>query len=103
MSQPVPEPGFYYHYKHDPNGDFTNYAYEILGLSRHTEDKSYLVRYRPLYENTYLGEAEDSVRPLSMWFDEIEKDGEKVSRFTRITEPELVARFMDIRAKMYGT
>jgi hypothetical protein len=25
----VPEPGFYYHYKHDPNGTVNNYAYEV--------------------------------------------------------------------------
>ena len=26
-----PEPGYYYHYKHDPNGPLNNYAY-LMGL-----------------------------------------------------------------------
>ena len=27
-----PEPGYYYHYKHDPNGPLNNYAYYIYGI-----------------------------------------------------------------------
>jgi hypothetical protein len=27
-----PEPGYYYHYKHDPNGPLNNYAYTSMGL-----------------------------------------------------------------------
>jgi hypothetical protein len=26
-----PEPGYYYHYKHDPNGPLNNYTYYIYG------------------------------------------------------------------------
>ena len=33
-----PEPGFYYHYKHDPDGPLNNYAYYIYGVGHHTED-----------------------------------------------------------------
>lgn len=33
----TPEKGFYYHYKHDPNGSFDNYAYEVLNIGHHTE------------------------------------------------------------------
>ena len=33
-----PEPGYYYHYKHDPNGPLNNYAYYIYGVGHHTED-----------------------------------------------------------------
>jgi hypothetical protein len=55
MKKNIPEPGFYYHYKHDPNGSVNNYAYEVLGIGHHTEDScrpedEYLVVYRPLYE-----------------------------------------------------
>ena len=32
-----PEPGYYYHYKHDPNGPLNNYAYYIYGVGHHTE------------------------------------------------------------------
>ena len=34
----VPEPGFYYHYKHNPNGPVNDYAYEVVGVGFHTED-----------------------------------------------------------------
>ena len=33
-----PEPGYYYHFKHDPAGPLNNYAYFIYGVGHHTED-----------------------------------------------------------------
>lgn len=38
ITKKIPEKGFYYHYKHDPKGEFNNYAYEVVGLGLHTED-----------------------------------------------------------------
>ncbi len=37
--QPIPDKGFYYHYKHDPNGLVNNYAYEVLNIGHHTEEE----------------------------------------------------------------
>src|SRR5436305_12798626 len=34
----LPEPGYYYHFKHDPNGPLNNYAYYIYGVGHHTEE-----------------------------------------------------------------
>jgi hypothetical protein len=34
----LPEPGYYYHFKHDPDGPLNNYAYYIYGVGHHTED-----------------------------------------------------------------
>ena len=34
----LPEPGYYYHFKHDPAGPLNNYAYYIDGVGHHTED-----------------------------------------------------------------
>ena len=34
----LPEPGYYYHFKHDPDGPINNYAYYIHGVGHHTED-----------------------------------------------------------------
>lgn len=53
-----PEPGYYYHYKHDPNGPLNNYAYYIYGVGHHTEDDcrpedAFMQVYRPLYETAY--------------------------------------------------
>ncbi len=52
----MPERGFYYHYKHDPDGEVNNYAYEVVGVGCHTEDDCRpidinMVVYRPLYES----------------------------------------------------
>ena len=33
-----PDPGYYYHFKHDPAGPLNNYAYYIYGVGHHTED-----------------------------------------------------------------
>jgi 8-oxo-dGTP pyrophosphatase MutT (NUDIX family) len=38
MPQRVLEMGFYYHYKHDPEGPVNNYAYEVISVGFHTED-----------------------------------------------------------------
>ncbi len=53
----MPERGFYYHYKHNPDGAVNNYAYEVMGVGCHTEDNCRpedinLVVYRPLYESS---------------------------------------------------
>jgi hypothetical protein len=50
----IPEPGFYYHYKHDKNGSINNYAYEVVGVGHHTEEQdTYFVNYRPLYDTAF--------------------------------------------------
>lgn len=51
----VPEIGFYYHYKHDPDGSKENYAYEVIAVGFHTEENArvgeeHFVIYRPLYD-----------------------------------------------------
>jgi hypothetical protein len=107
MDIKVPELGFYYHYKHDPEGAVNNYAYEVVGVGHHTEDDcrpedQYLVVYRPLYEAFVykLGKLFD-LRPLEMWMGTVEKDGETISRFTRVTDPERIEALEAIRAQMY--
>ncbi len=96
----VPELGFYYHHKHDPSGPVNNYAYEVLGVSFDTErDGVWHVTYRPLYETAGVYQASLTLgvpcfdsRPLEMWFDEVEKDGVKIPRYTKITDPETIAK-----------
>ena len=105
----MPERGFYYHYKHDPSGEFNNYAYEVIGVGHHTEDDAaerdaFLVVYRPLYDAFVykLGKLFD-VRPLSMFMETVEKNGETMPRFSRITEPEAIAQLEAKRDEMYGS
>ena len=97
---PSIEKGFYYHYKHDPNGPFNNYSYEVLGVSRHTENRSLSMVYRPLYENTYL-DVDYSNRPLDMALGTIEREGETIPRFRKIEDPEVIEKLRTIRDEMY--
>jgi hypothetical protein len=98
----IPENGFYIHYKHDPSGEPHNYAYEVVGLARNTEDKSYSVLYRPLYENDWFAPASYQARPLEMFMEEVQKDGNRVPRFRKITDPALISELEKVRMQMYG-
>lgn len=63
-------------YRHFKGGE-----YEVLFVGKHSETLEEMVVYRALY-----GGGEIWVRPLRMWADEVEKDGEKVRRFTRVQD-----------------
>lgn len=60
--------GKYRHYK-------GNY-YEVIGVARHSETRETLVVYRALY-----GDGGLWVRPLAMFVESVECDGECVPRF----------------------
>lgn len=102
----VSEKGFYYHYKHDPNGTVNNYAYEMVGVGFHTESDEHFVIYRPLYESSvYKAEKELNVpcfdtRPLEMWMGDIEKDGKIQKRFQKIIDPAIIAELEKMRGEM---
>jgi hypothetical protein len=104
----LPQPGYYYHFKHGPHGPVNNYAYYIYGVGHHTEGDcreadAFMQVYRPLYEDSYAfrnGGLFD-LRPLHMFFDPAELEGRKVPRFTRITDPSVIARLAAIKARMY--
>jgi hypothetical protein len=104
----VPEKGFYYHYKHDPKGTVNNYAYEFIGVGHHTEDDcrpedQLLGVYRPLYEAfVYKNGKMFDVRPLSMWMEDVTKDGKTFPRFARITDELVIKQLESIRKEMYG-
>lgn len=113
MPKRVPEPGFYYHYKHDPNGPVDNYAYEVIGVGFHTEDdarqgEAHFVVYRPLYDASVYRASQDlgvpcfDNRPLEMWMGDVEKDGRKFPRFQKITDPAVIAELEKIRDQMYS-
>lgn len=65
-------PGRYRHFK---GGE-----YRVVGLARHSENDEMMVVYEPLY-----GEGGLWVRPLSMFLEEVEWQGQTVSRFTLVT------------------
>jgi len=69
---PIPL-GAYRHYK--------GKLYEAIGFARHSETLEDMVIYKALY-----GERGTWVRPLSMWDNLIEVDGETVKRFEYVGE-----------------
>ncbi len=108
----VPEPGFYYHYKHDPTHEVNNYAYEVIGVGFHTESnpragEEHFLIYRPLY-NAFVYKASSELgipcldaRPLEMWMSQVKLEGENVPRFKKITDPEVISKLKTIRDEMY--
>lgn len=66
--------GKYRHYKGND--------YEVIGVAKHSENESELVVYRPMY-----GERGLWVRPLSMFKETVDVNGQTVPRF-RLIESE---------------
>ena len=65
-----------------PTGRYRHYKggeYEVIDVARHSETLEALVVYRPLYNDSGLW-----VRPHAMFFGDLEVDGRRVQRFTRI-------------------
>ena len=69
MSADMVKPGKYRHFK---GGE-----YEVLFTARHIETLEEMVVYRALY-----GDGGVWVRPLSMWTQQVERDGITQPRFT---------------------
>ena len=107
-SDHLPEPGYYYHYKHDPALGFTNHAYFVYGAGIHTEDDcrpedAFMQVYHPLDREAYaykIGRMFD-LRPLYMIHEKAIVDGKEVPRFTRITDPALIERLRAQKREMY--
>jgi hypothetical protein len=104
----VPAKGFYYHAKNDPDGPVNNYAYEVIGVGIHSEDDcdpndAVMVGYIPLYDCPLSDQLHlFHNRPLASWMGEVSVGGCMVSRFTRITDPNVIAQLMRIRGLIYG-
>ncbi|CAI8806737.1 MULTISPECIES: DUF1653 domain-containing protein [Pseudomonas] len=74
------QPGVYRHYKGP--------EYRVFGTARHSETEEWVVFYQALY-----GEFGLWVRPLSMFLESVEVDGEQVPRFALVkAETELFSR-----------
>lgn len=71
------EPGLYQHYKGP--------QYRVFNVARHSETEEEVVFYQALY-----GDYGFWVRPLSMFLETVEVDGEQVPRFALVqAEPSL--------------
>lgn len=65
--------GIYRHYKGN--------RYQVLAIAKHSETLEEMVVYKALY-----GEGGVWVRPLHMWSETVEKDGDSFPRFEYIGE-----------------
>ena len=65
----LPEPGNYVHYK---NGKH----YKVIDVVRHSETEEWMVLYRAEYGDFGLW-----VRPLTMFRETVEVDGQQIRRF----------------------
>ncbi len=69
----APRPGEQYrHYKGD--------SYKVVGLALDSNDQ-WVVVYEPMYENAA---APMFTRPASEWHQEVEWEGQRVARFSRV-------------------
>lgn len=71
MPEIIPEPGLYRHYKGND--------YEVIGTATHSETAERVVVYRPCY-----GARELWVRPLAMFMESVQVNGESRPRFARV-------------------
>jgi hypothetical protein len=65
--------GLYKHYKGN--------TYEVIGVATHSEDETELVVYRPTY-----GERALWVRPLVMFTETVNVNGQAIPRFAFVAE-----------------
>lgn len=65
-------PGVYKHYK--------GQLYEVISIARHSETLEELVVYKALY-STQFGNNSIWVRPLAMFIEQVEFEGNMVERF----------------------
>jgi len=71
--------GIYKHYK----GNF----YKVLGTAIHSETLEKMVIYMALYEGKF-GKNAVFIRPIKMFFEDVEIDGKKIPRFEWVKESE---------------
>ncbi|NNC97283.1 MAG: DUF1653 domain-containing protein [Gammaproteobacteria bacterium] len=71
LEDPIIAPGRYRHYK--------GKDYQVIGTATHSESNEILVVYKPLYNDSGLW-----VRPIDMFRENVEIQGEQVPRFRLI-------------------
>lgn len=72
LSTPKIKTGVYRHYKGN--------QYKVLGVALHSETLEPLVIYEPLYKS----EVKHWVRPLTMFTELVDIDGDRVPRFRKV-------------------
>ncbi len=74
-------------WRHYKSLGWDDHTYRVIGIAKHSETEEDVVIYTPLYsvsEDSWAYGYEYIVRPLSLWYDTIEWNWEKVQRFREI-------------------
>lgn len=71
------QPGIY---KHSKSGR----EYKVLGVGKHSETLEDVVIYQGQYDSPEFGPNPFWCRPVEMWQEEVEIDGQLVPRFVRV-------------------
>jgi hypothetical protein len=68
-------------YRHSKSGN----EYKVLGVGKHSETLEDVVIYQGQYDSEEFGPNPLWCRPVEMWQEAVEIDGEMVPRFVRIS------------------
>lgn len=74
-----------------PNGLYRHYkgkVYMVDGVGKHSETLEDMVTYHAMYVDPEFGPYAHWVRPAKMFLEEIEVNGQKVSRFSKLSTEE---------------
>ena len=79
-------------YRHYKSAGGMDHVYEIIGVAKHAEydepdnESFIMVAYKPLYHSQVLEDykLDFFVRPLSLFWSEVEHGGNMVPRFTKV-------------------
>ncbi len=77
------------HWRHYKSTGGENHTYEVIGIAVHSETEESMVIYRPLYpvsRDSWAYGYDYVTRPLSLWYDIVEYEGQKIQRFIEISE-----------------
>lgn len=82
LAEQVPMGAVFQHYK--------GKRYKILCVARHSETLEYQVVYQGLYQCPDFGDCPIWVRPLKMFLEEVEYQGNRMPRFTLIEHSQII-------------
>jgi len=74
--------GLYKHYKGN--------HYFVLGSAKHSETLEDMVIYQSMYKSAEFGDFATWIRPLSMFLETVEVDGQQIQRFTSLGDEETI-------------
>ncbi len=86
MKKIIP-PANHSHWRHYKSTGWDEHTYVVIGIAVHSETEEAMVMYRPLYSvwpESWAYGYDSVVRPLSLWYDIVEYEWDKIRRFTEI-------------------